>query len=164
MFAKHSIVFGVISAAGLLLAAHPASAQWGPGQSGPNWNSGGNGSGYSGGNGGSYGGYSGYSGPSYAPATTSQSYYATPRQDSSSVLIQMRLPADARVWFDDTPTTVTGTSRLFASPPLAAGQYYAYQVRVQWNDNGKVVDRTRRVTIQAGDRITLDFTSAEASR
>jgi uncharacterized protein (TIGR03000 family) len=155
---KKSIPCGLFAVAALafLLAPTTANAQswadrWGVSRD----------SGYSGSSGGYRGGYSSPS--SYTPATTSQSYYNSPQQDNRTVIIQMSVPADARIWFGETATKMGGTSRLFASPPLRPGQY-VYQVHVQWNENGKVVDQTRRVTVQAGDRITLDFTGAEASR
>jgi uncharacterized protein (TIGR03000 family) len=77
------------------------------------------------------------------------------------VLIDVRVPSDATIWFDDDSTKQTGPERQFVSPRLTAGKYYEYQIRAQWNENGKKKEQTRRVTFQAGDRIHLDFSSVE---
>jgi len=155
MFAKSSILTGVIVVAHLFLTALPASAQrWGPGQQGPNWNRSDDG-GYSGGG--------GRREPTYyseAPATTSQSFYRASGPTDSRVFIQMRVPEGAQVWFGDAATRQTGTTRQFVSPPLAAGG--VYQVRVQWRDRGQIVDQTRPVTVQPGDRVNLEFGASRA--
>jgi uncharacterized protein (TIGR03000 family) len=128
-----------------------ANAQWGPGQQGPLANPYRN------------------SGPVFIapaapvqPAATSQSFFNNPNQDDRSVLIQMSVPEGAQVWFGDRGTTQTGASRQFVSPPLTPGQLYVYDVRVRWNRDGQPAERTQRVTVRAGDRINLDFNSAES--
>ena len=54
-------------------------------------------------------------------------------------------------------TTQTGTNRLFTSPPLTPGTNYAYDVRAQWMDNGKPVDRTKSVAVHAGDQLDVNM-------
>ena len=71
--------------------------------------------------------------------------------------IAMRVPDGARIWFDGEETTQTGTSRKFVSPPLDPGREYTYEVRVQWKEGEDMVERTRRLTVQAGDHIGLEF-------
>jgi uncharacterized protein (TIGR03000 family) len=150
MWRVHSSL-AVFALGALLLTTEKAAAQWGPGQQGPLWNQ-----------------NQGYSGRSYTPArtfapapTTSQSFFDAPLRDNRTVLIDVRVPADARIWFDDDSTKQTGPERLFVSPPLTRGKYYEYQVRAQWNENGKKLERTRRITVQAGDQIHLEFNSAQ---
>jgi uncharacterized protein (TIGR03000 family) len=75
------------------------------------------------------------------------------------VEITMHVPAGARIWFDGEATVQTGATRMFVSPPLDPERQYAYQIRVRWNEGGDVVERTRRLTVQAGDEIGLDFSS-----
>jgi uncharacterized protein (TIGR03000 family) len=67
----------------------------------------------------------------------------------------MHVPSDARVWFDGTATSQSGTDRSFVSPSLDPGREYVYHIRVQWDENGKVVERKRDVTVHPGDRINL---------
>lgn len=75
----------------------------------------------------------------------------------TSVLLNVRVPADATVWMDDNPTQQTGTFRRFATPPLTPGQDYGYDIRARWVQNGQTVERTRHITVHAGDRRTIDF-------
>jgi uncharacterized protein (TIGR03000 family) len=75
------------------------------------------------------------------------------------VEITMHVPAEARIWFDGEATVQTGATRVFVSPPLDPERQYVYEVRVRWNEGGDVVERTRRVTVQAGDEIGLGFSS-----
>ena len=53
-------------------------------------------------------------------------------------------------------TTVTGTSREFASPPLAAGKY-SYDIQASWSEAGKVVTQTRHVEVAPGARLAVNF-------
>ncbi len=154
MWRLHSSL-AVFALGALLLATEKAAAQFGPGQQGPHWNEGG-----------SYGGRS--YGRSFSPArtyapapTTSESFFNAPVRDNRTVLIDVRVPADAQIWFDDDPTKQTGAERQFVSPRLTPGKYYVYQIRAQWNENGKKLERTQRITFQAGDRIHLNFGSVE---
>jgi uncharacterized protein (TIGR03000 family) len=106
------------------------------------------------------------SGYGYSPRATggyygsldSENYYATPTNATSTnrpVHINLRVPADAKVWFDGVPTNQAGTTRSFESPPLPAGREYAYQIRAQWLQDGKDVAQTRRISVHAGDIIDL---------
>src|SRR5262249_53556851 len=66
--------------------------------------------------------------------------------------------ADAQIFFDDTPTSQTGTERTFGTPPLEVGKTYTYKVRVRWQENGKPVEQTRTVDMTAGGNVRVDFT------
>ena len=70
----------------------------------------------------------------------------------------MVVPPDAQVWFDGKLTSQSGETRYFASPPLAPGRQYVYDVKVRWRDkDGKEVTRTRRVDVSANANVTVDF-------
>jgi uncharacterized protein (TIGR03000 family) len=73
--------------------------------------------------------------------------------------VNLRVPNDAKIWFDGNPTNQTGTIRSFESPPLAAGPEYAYQVRIQWEQDGKDATETRQINVHAGDVINLTLGS-----
>ena len=158
MWRLHSSL-AVLALGGLMLATErglAAADDWGPGHQGPYWGGGG----YSGGR--SYRSRSFTPAPTYDQApTTSQSFFNTPVQDNRTVLINIQVPANAQVWFDDDATQQSGSERLFVSPRLTPGKMFEYQIRAQWNDNGKKVEQTKRVTFQAGDRIHLNFNSVE---
>jgi uncharacterized protein (TIGR03000 family) len=82
--------------------------------------------------------------------------------DSRSALIEVRVPPNARVSFDGDGTTQTGTDRLFSSPPLSSGQAYHYTVKARWEQNGRQVERTRRVEVRAGQRSQVDFNQEQS--
>jgi uncharacterized protein (TIGR03000 family) len=76
------------------------------------------------------------------------------------VLITLRVPPNAQVWFDDQKTTETGMIRSYISPPLNSDRNFVYQVRVHWTQNGKPVDRTRRIEVHAGDHLFVNLMPA----
>jgi uncharacterized protein (TIGR03000 family) len=71
------------------------------------------------------------------------------------------VPADADVFFDGQPTSETGTERVFTTPVLTAGQNFTYEIEAQWSANDQSFDRTRKVPIKAGAKVTVDFTSGQ---
>lgn len=78
--------------------------------------------------------------------------------------IRVLLPAaNARVWFDGQPTLQTGLDRLFASPPLPAGQKCSYTVRAIWLNNGHLIDVEKEAPIQSGQESMVDFRSPRRS-
>jgi uncharacterized protein (TIGR03000 family) len=78
--------------------------------------------------------------------------------------IRLHVPADADVWFDDTPTKQTGVLRVFTSPPLPPGKRFVYDVRVRWTKDGRSTEVTRRIPVHAYDRVTLDLTRPNPER
>ena len=67
---------------------------------------------------------------------------------SNTATIQVSVPADAKVWFDDSPTEQTGSERSFESPPLTPGKTYSYMITAQWRGP----DGNRRRPKTAGER------------
>jgi len=119
---------------------------------------------YAGGVGYYYPDYAGYSYPpysaGYSPApTVYQSFYAAqPAAPApNTVLIDVNVPAEATVWIDGNPTTQTGANREYVTPALTPGQNYSYQVKARWMDNGQPVEKTQKVTFQAGNQVQLNF-------
>lgn len=106
----------------------------------------------------------------YYPPTTSggTNYYyggaTTVGQTGNTARIEVRVPADARIWFDGTQTSQTGAVRNFVSPPLNAGENYAYEIRAQWMENGREVNQSRRVSVRTGANEVVDFTERSPSR
>jgi uncharacterized protein (TIGR03000 family) len=95
-----------------------------------------------------------------APATSTQAYYppvTATNQPDRIAHITVQVPADARVWFDDTATTSMGATRQFTSPPLTPGQRYSYEIRARWNENGKEVTQTQKVEVTAGAQVQVAF-------
>lgn len=103
--------------------------------------------------------------PDVVPGTVSMYYRpgtqlaaAGPGVDDRLALIEVRVPPDARVTFDGDATAQTGPDRLFSSPPLDRGRAYHYTVTARWTQDGRPVERTRRVEVRAGQRSTVDLT------
>ncbi len=102
------------------------------------------------------------SGGTGLPSGTTSMYYqpgaqAAATTDPNAAVIDLRVPADAQVWFDGDPTNQRGPDRVFTSPALDPGKTYHYDVKARWTENGRPVERTRRVDVRAGQRTTVDF-------
>jgi uncharacterized protein (TIGR03000 family) len=91
-----------------------------------------------------------------APADGLSMTFQAQQQDTSAHVI-VRLPADARIWFDDAAMTTKGAVRQFDSPPLVPGSRYSYNVRAQWAENGREVTQTQQVAVTAGQHVEVDF-------
>jgi uncharacterized protein (TIGR03000 family) len=118
------------------------------------------------------GGYYGFASPpnyfrssttaGYYGSTGSEEYYRTSTADSPRtrpVRVNLRVPSNAKVWFDGSPTNQTGTIRSFESPTMAVGPEYAYQIRIESKQDGKDVTQTRQIKVHAGDVVNLTVDS-----
>ena len=122
-----------------------------------------------------------YSQPSYIGRTTSSyysrpSYYYTPsssyytpspvvNENAKSATVEVRVPANAELWIDGSPTQQRGENRKFETPAFSSGNSYRYDLRARWTDSGgKVVEQTRQVTLQAGQQVKVDFTTPEGDK
>jgi uncharacterized protein (TIGR03000 family) len=77
---------------------------------------------------------------------------------STVALIDVFVPEGAEVWFNGAKTRQTGTRRGFESPPLEPGERYGYDVKARWKQDGKTVERTFHVPVNAGSHRSVDFT------
>jgi uncharacterized protein (TIGR03000 family) len=88
--------------------------------------------------------------------------YAYGAMDPNSALIDVKLgAADAQVSFDDTPTQQTGDMRQFITPSLEPGKNFSYMIHARWKQGDRDMDDTRKVTVHAGERVKVDFTSRQ---
>jgi uncharacterized protein (TIGR03000 family) len=97
-------------------------------------------------------------GPGYSypwPVPTSPRVQVEIAPTTLPVQIEVRVPADAEIWFDNSPTTQTGTVRQFVSPPLMPGHDYFYEVRAKWKEDGQQVIQNERITVHAGDQVSV---------
>jgi uncharacterized protein (TIGR03000 family) len=106
-------------------------------------------------------------GGGYAPPRITSLDLRLPRRpntdDDTKAHIWLRLPENADVWVNGVKTKQTGESRYFYSPPLVPGKKYSYDMRVRWMEDGKPVEKTQRVLVQAGETIRRDFTSQNSA-
>jgi uncharacterized protein (TIGR03000 family) len=72
--------------------------------------------------------------------------------------LQVAVPdTDAEVWLNGVRMKQTGLNRQYNSPPLKAGETYAYDVRVRWTENGKAVERSQTIRVQASKQVKIDL-------
>ena len=77
----------------------------------------------------------------------------------NSARLEVLVPGDAMVWFNDWKSKSTGPVRQFLSPSLTPGHKYSYTVRAQWEENGRPVTQTREVIVSAGGQVRVDFSA-----
>jgi uncharacterized protein (TIGR03000 family) len=77
------------------------------------------------------------------------------RPDRATVVVS--LPADAKLYVDDTFCPLTSEKRSFRTPRLEAGRNYYYTLRVEMVREGKAVKKSRRVYVAAGKKVKVDF-------
>jgi uncharacterized protein (TIGR03000 family) len=83
-----------------------------------------------------------------------------PKAATAAVQIYMVDP-NADLWFNGVKMQQTGRQRDFITPELQPGKSYSYEVRAKWTQNGKQYDKTRTLTVQAGEQIGLNFVVEE---
>ena len=89
-----------------------------------------------------------------------QSFYPSETENPDVAYVRVAVPADADVIFEGQRTEKTqqgGTDRLFVTPALEKDKTYYYEVKARWTENGKEVERTKRVNIHVGDRAVVNF-------
>jgi uncharacterized protein (TIGR03000 family) len=77
--------------------------------------------------------------------------------DPTAAIMDVRVPADAEIWFEGAKTGQSGPKRTFVSPPLEKGQAFTYEIRARWTEGGKPVEQTRQVNVRAGEQVQVDF-------
>jgi uncharacterized protein (TIGR03000 family) len=104
--------------------------------------------------------------PSVSPPTTNSYRFYIPGErggdqarTENSARLEVLVPGDAMVWFNDWKSKSTGPVRQFLSPSLTPGHKYAYTVRAQWEENGRPVTQTREVVVSAGGQVRVDFSA-----
>jgi uncharacterized protein (TIGR03000 family) len=102
-------------------------------------------------------------GPAYAANTTTtyQSFYSGPQGDPNTAQIVVIVPnPNAQVLFNGTLMQQKGTNRNFVTPPLSADKESHYRVTATWMENGQQVSRERRITVEPGARVEINFNEA----
>jgi uncharacterized protein (TIGR03000 family) len=120
------------------------------------------------------GGYytGGYNSPSYysytptyygnAPLHTYNNYnggyYAVrPHLGDSDVVLDVRVPADAKVWVNGEATTQTGAERRYLTNDLTPGRSYVYSIKARWTEDGKPIEYERKVKVHGGQERVVNF-------
>jgi uncharacterized protein (TIGR03000 family) len=96
-----------------------------------------------------------------AAVALGQSGYRPVEPPPTSVLITVRLPAEASLTIDGARTTQTGQERQFVSPPLPTDKVFVYTLKATWTADGKKVEREKKVEVSAGARVSVDMNKEE---
>ncbi len=89
--------------------------------------------------------------PPAPPAATEQT--STAREATLTV----NVPSDARVYVNGVQTKSVGSERSYVSRGLRAGFNYSYEVRAAVERDGKLVEETKMVSLQAGRNARVAF-------
>jgi len=81
--------------------------------------------------------------------------------DNTRALIDVRVPANARVLFDNSPTQQQGTNRRFVTPPLEPNNQYVYKITAEWTENGQQRHEDRTVRLTPGQTSQVNFLSGQ---
>jgi uncharacterized protein (TIGR03000 family) len=103
-----------------------------------------------------YGGSTYQGGYEYGRAFEGTGYFDVSAIEAPATLV-VRLPADAKLTVDGSATRSTDSVRAFVSPPLQPGKDYHYTLRAEVTRDGKKVERTRDVSVRAGQTSEVNF-------
>jgi uncharacterized protein (TIGR03000 family) len=73
--------------------------------------------------------------------------------------VTVRLPADARLYIDNTVCPLTSATRSFDTPTLQPGQEYVYTFRAEITRDGQMRRESQRVVVAPGRRVTVQFSN-----
>lgn len=93
---------------------------------------------------------------------TTADYDSGAAPGGSTALVDVKVPPDATIWFDETQMTQRGSLRQFITPPLDSSRNFSYEVHAQWKEGDRTINQTREVTVHAGDQLLVDFTTRPA--
>ncbi len=107
--------------------------------------------------------YAPWAGPAFAPMaaptpTPDAKKDPDPKpkdKDAVPGKVMINLPADAKLLFNGSAATGTGTVRGFATPPLQPGTDYGYELTAEVTRDGKTERVTERVVVRAGETATV---------
>jgi len=116
---------------------------------------------YGGGQGAYYGQGGFYNGPGNFYANlgpsigTQQSFYYDPGLQQTARVAIMVPNQNTQIWFDGNNTTQRGLERVFVTPALT--QESTYTIKASWQENGKTIERERRIQVRPGQATMIDF-------
>jgi uncharacterized protein (TIGR03000 family) len=94
------------------------------------------------------------------PKTTEEASLRAP------ATIVVSLPAAAKLAIDDTITTSTSGTRVFASPALERGKDFYYTLKGELLFDGRTLTASKQVKVRAGEesRVELEFPIATVAQ
>jgi uncharacterized protein (TIGR03000 family) len=91
-----------------------------------------------------------------APAPMSGAMYRA-LDGAQTALLNVSVPADAKIFVNGAATTSTGSERQYISRGLNAGNRYEYEIRAEMTRDGNTVTETKSVTLSPGQLVNLSF-------
>ena len=77
---------------------------------------------------------------------------------AKAAMIRIKVPPKAIVFLSGEAMAQGGSIREFVTRDLESGKQYTAEVQAKWKENGLEVMQTRKVPLNPGDRVTVDFT------
>jgi uncharacterized protein (TIGR03000 family) len=71
--------------------------------------------------------------------------------------LTVTLPADAKLYIDNTVCPLTSGKRSFDTPNLEPGRQYYYVLRAELVRNGQLMAQSQKVLVQAGGQVSVEF-------
>jgi uncharacterized protein (TIGR03000 family) len=98
------------------------------------------------------------------PQSGYSAFYPSADMPQNAAMVHVQVPRDAELWFGGDKTSQTGPTRDFVTPELKQDKNYFYTLKARWtDDDGKAVERTKRVQVRPGARIMVDFNRATSA-
>lgn len=95
--------------------------------------------------------------PTPAPPPVS----APPPPPDMKAKLVLNIPSNAEVWLADQQVDSGTQPLILESPELREGQRYAFNVKIKWKERDKMQERSRTVTVDAGESKSLTYTAAQ---
>ncbi len=81
---------------------------------------------------------------------------------TTTALVTVNMPADARLFVDGTAYPLPAKQRTFTTPALTWGKDYLYDLKAEVIRDGKTLTATRKVAVEPGKHVTVDFKELDA--
>ena len=91
------------------------------------------------------------------PAVAPKEKKSAGESDQGKATFSVQVPDDARVFINNLATKTPGMNRSYVSHGLQTGFRYSYEIRAEVTRNGKLLQETQTVQLEAGQTRTLDF-------
>jgi uncharacterized protein (TIGR03000 family) len=104
-----------------------------------------------------YQAYSAIARPTRAPAAGPVRGPGPVRPSDRRARLALDVPANARVWLAGQPVDMTVRPVVLESGVLGPGQTFTFDVKVTWPEGDKTEERTRTVTVDAGNRVSVTY-------
>ena len=94
------------------------------------------------------------------PKTNKKNGKQTMVPTGAKLLIEV--PANAKLFIDDTRVEAAADVQAFHTPPLEPGRDYFYNVRIELMRDGQPLSQTRQIIVRAGQVARADFKDLES--